>query len=761
MFNFSCKTFLLSLIISSINCFLKEDDSEYIQLTGIVEPHHPLWTGSLFTYEDRDNAILKGIRFLESKASNDSHFLQYARDYMLGMKLVAQSSHTHLIIKSATRVGKEMSERWKKAHENTNPSTLSNDDLRTLIADIYNVKRYNVDVEQLVSQVKTVLENKTFSSFFSYDPLVNPPKDNHDPKNFRLISKWEEWQNALIFAYVLKELNFSTLEGDGTKLYLAVLNWLPRLKPYTNRMDTAHFIPNLSAVLQLTYTLSDYEFLTLDKDLLSDEYSFLQQTLPVAIDYFQSVEAVGELVDCLKTFGDREDNPNIQRGITYLLAEQNADGSWGGEQEKSQNILHHTTIVALWGLREKFEHGKGPSEEPVLSLLQEQKSKLANKQQQDPFAQQNMFQNNLAQMLQFMGLPFIGNGNLPNTPQIPGLPNIPGMANSPFTNFHTQFSGSGNVPMFNLNDAQKNYMKMQSEQQKSYQQQMEQYQKQMEQYQKQIQQQQQLLQQQQQQQNQLPQNQQNQNQQNQQQYQQPQFVMPPPPPVSATATSQQLQEQKALANQIQDLIDKMNSAKPVPLPNAIFSKSDSELASLKQLLASQIQKGTQPIILPPPAVIGQSLGSGNSMTAPPPPPPPPSSLGSKQDILSMINSAMPKPQRIPAPPVINQDAPSPCCAAPTPGDQRDDNTRCPKIRGTPLPRCKRNPPSILARCRRNSDCSGSIDKDGDVDIDSLQNPVEERRNIINFNPKLLLAKLCPGGNCQTKPVLTASQSGSL
>jgi hypothetical protein len=45
-----------------------------------------------------------------------------------------------------------------------------------------------------------------------------------------------------------------------------------------------------------------------------------------------SVEAVGELVDCLKTFGERETSPVIQRGITYLLAEQNADGSWGGEQ---------------------------------------------------------------------------------------------------------------------------------------------------------------------------------------------------------------------------------------------------------------------------------------------------------------------------------------------------------------------------------------------------------------------------------------------
>ena len=45
---------------------------------------------------------------------------------------------------------------------------------------------------------------------------------------------------------VLKELDISTLEGDGLTLYLSVLKWLPDLKPHTHVMDTAHFIPNLS-----------------------------------------------------------------------------------------------------------------------------------------------------------------------------------------------------------------------------------------------------------------------------------------------------------------------------------------------------------------------------------------------------------------------------------------------------------------------------------------------------------------------------------
>jgi hypothetical protein len=46
-------------------------------------------------------------------------------------------------------------------------------------------------------------------------------------------------------------LGVRTLEGDGQKLFLAVLDSLSALKPHTHIMDTNNFIPNLSAVLQV------------------------------------------------------------------------------------------------------------------------------------------------------------------------------------------------------------------------------------------------------------------------------------------------------------------------------------------------------------------------------------------------------------------------------------------------------------------------------------------------------------------------------
>lgn len=468
---------MLMLLCGLVASLVGAQEDEFIKLEDIVEPHHPLWPGSLYTYEDRDRAIMKGIVFLEKQSQNDTHFLQHARDYMLGMKLVAQSSHNHQIVTSASKVGKDMTERWSKAHASTDPAMLDKDELRLLTGDIFNGKRYGVEsVEPLLAKVKAVLSTKKFSDFFTFQPIVSAPKDTQDPVSGRVVSRWEEWQNALIFAYVLKELGISTLEGNGLTLYLAVLKWLPDLKPYTHVMDTGHFIPNLSAVLQLVYTLSDYEFLTLDKDLLADEYGLLQQSLPVAIDYFQSVEAVGELVDCLKTFGDRESSPNIQRGLTYLLAEQNANGAWGGEQEKALGIEHHTTIVALWGLREKLDHGTGPKNPEVMAALKEAAKRPSQIQQQ---LGANQFASNLAHMMQAMGL----NMNLPmngmaGMPSLPGLPGIPGMPHNPFQNFHASYNGDGSVPQFKLSEEQQKYMQMQQAAQeaqyKQYQQQQQQ-----------------------------------------------------------------------------------------------------------------------------------------------------------------------------------------------------------------------------------------------------------------------------------------------
>ena len=43
----------------------------------------------------------------------------------------------------------------------------------------------------LLASVKDRLKDTKFSAFFSFSPLVGPPKDSVDPKTQRTVSRWE------------------------------------------------------------------------------------------------------------------------------------------------------------------------------------------------------------------------------------------------------------------------------------------------------------------------------------------------------------------------------------------------------------------------------------------------------------------------------------------------------------------------------------------------------------------------------------------
>ncbi|HEY9403059.1 MAG TPA: hypothetical protein VIQ24_10220 [Pyrinomonadaceae bacterium] len=63
-------------------------------------------------------------------------------------------------------------------------------------------------------------------------------------------------------------------------------------------------------------------------------------------------EMTGEILDALKAFklGDR--HPLIREGMDYLLACQNADGSWGDPEAGWIYARYHPTWTAIDGLRD-------------------------------------------------------------------------------------------------------------------------------------------------------------------------------------------------------------------------------------------------------------------------------------------------------------------------------------------------------------------------------------------------------------------------
>jgi len=183
------------------------------------------------------------------------------------------------------------------------------------------------------------------------------------------------WQHALILGFVCERLSFAC---GGT--YFDVLKWLPVLKHYepllhqpaqagTNQWRV--YGAQLSALTHVVYTLSDYDQLRLSPGLLPEEFAFLRSALAVATRVLQLPEAIGEVADCLKTFGLSEaTDASLAEAAAFQLQWQNADGSWGLPQERMLGTAYHTTLVAMWGLRDPLPRAAGPLFAELLPALQ-------------------------------------------------------------------------------------------------------------------------------------------------------------------------------------------------------------------------------------------------------------------------------------------------------------------------------------------------------------------------------------------------------
>jgi hypothetical protein len=72
-----------------------------------------------------------------------------------------------------------------------------------------------------------------------------------------------------------------------------------------------------------------------------------------------------------QSFGLPEDHSLILKGVQYLLAEQNPDGSWGDTEAEDIYERYHPTWTAIDGLREYAWRGKRlcfPELAPLLKI---------------------------------------------------------------------------------------------------------------------------------------------------------------------------------------------------------------------------------------------------------------------------------------------------------------------------------------------------------------------------------------------------------
>jgi hypothetical protein len=142
------------------------------------------------------------------------------------------------------------------------------------------------------------------------------------------------------------------------------------MRPYRGyeKGNNPEFYDTVYFVTHVVYTLNDYGVYRLCGRWLPAEFEFLMENLKAAIA-MNDPEMVGEFLDCLKAFGLQDKDPRIQNGISYLLSQQNQDGTWGDSNPKDMYMQYHPTWTAIDGLRDYAWRGERLSFPRLKGLL--------------------------------------------------------------------------------------------------------------------------------------------------------------------------------------------------------------------------------------------------------------------------------------------------------------------------------------------------------------------------------------------------------
>ena len=328
-------------------------------------------------------AIDRGLEFIYRTACEPENFELYGFDYLCCFHFIASTSKDLKLRRKARELGQERARAWRRQNSKL-PRNADADDICNLVYGSYAAHNLGVADEGFKQQLRKAAAKFTPQEYFCSDPASEPPpRDVPDEciceaanprgrktchrckRRLTMISRYAVWLEALVRTYM----------GDcyGVRLgthYSNAIKWLPAMRPYPKFVDPddVEFHAAVYAVTHVVYTLNGYSSYQLSPRWLWAEYSFLKRNLTKAI-VMEDPEAMGEFLDSLKSFGVAEDRPLIRKGIDYLLANQNPDGSWGELEADDIYQRYHPTWTAVDGLREYKWRGRRLSFPKIAPLL--------------------------------------------------------------------------------------------------------------------------------------------------------------------------------------------------------------------------------------------------------------------------------------------------------------------------------------------------------------------------------------------------------
>jgi hypothetical protein len=320
-----------------------------------------------FSEAVRARAVRRGLEFIYTVACESEHFAGYGSDLLNCFYFIAETSHDVTLSRTARRMGRERARRWRRER----PSLPPDPDADTILDYIHGSHAADclgLGDPQLKQQLARAARRFNSRDYLSFDPLVEPPPTNapaqcdgcgrwneRGRKRCRVcrrkltqLSRYVVWYDALTRTY--------TGECYGVAAsgrFADVLGWLPAMRPYRGREEGRNpdWYDAVYAVTHIVYTLNDYDRYHLSPRWLPAEFAFMKESLREAMAT-DDAEMTGEILDALKAFKLDDRHALVREGMDYLLACQNADGSWGDPEAAWIYARYHPTWTAIDGLRE-------------------------------------------------------------------------------------------------------------------------------------------------------------------------------------------------------------------------------------------------------------------------------------------------------------------------------------------------------------------------------------------------------------------------
>ena len=313
----------------------------------------------------RETAVRRGLEFIYRTARDPANFAAYGFDYVFCLHWIASTSRDPALRRDARRMAVERARRWRSEH----PAVPEDADAETVAQAVFgglSADRLGLRDAAFRRGVRRAAARTSAADLLWFDPAAEPPPADlpadcacgeANPRGrktcrgcrrrLKRVSRYEVWLLALIRSYLG--------ERYGVRLgarYADALRWLPVMRPYPPLSDGYEdFIWAVYAVTHVVYTLNGYSTYQLSPRWLPAEYEFLKDSLDGVIG-LADTDAAGEVLDSLKSFGLSDRHALIRAGTDFLLATQNADGSWGDAEAEDIYERYHPTLTAVNGLRD-------------------------------------------------------------------------------------------------------------------------------------------------------------------------------------------------------------------------------------------------------------------------------------------------------------------------------------------------------------------------------------------------------------------------